>query len=683
MATPIDRSRAATPSLPHQPTQLELLREASVGVAHLLNDDIEAAKTTLAAQPECPYHLTGLGITRFMEASLGMETQELAVAMTTLFKAESVSKAAKTVKTDQVRWWHADVEHDILIADAVIGQAIIHILSGSYLDFVKAAYKLQRCHSLFEKSFKQIYPDTVTDKDSAATINRVLEDKYATAADARAKGAPTMSRQSSSWSLFKRSESAASTPNSVKNGKVPAKDLQKSLAQLKLGSSASVDKIQTPTAGTIWQDEMASLVISGALFGHGLFELVFALLPPKVRKVTSFVGFSNGNRRKALTLLEVPAIQGSDIHASFASLALLTYHGLVLLMSGWQAQEAELIDQCSTILSRVEQRFPEGTLWLLNRAKILRMKGQVEEAIKVLQDARNSSFKQAESIVWFELCWCWLSMNRWEEAAHAFSEMTRLSAWSHGTYTFTRLGCYLQLEHTPENIARVKKCIEEELPQQIGKKKIMGSTAPIEQFILSRLGFWQRKLDRAHARGRKDVELWQIIKINPALEIAIQWNGIPRAPAKQQQETIDSLLALSPPIDADWKTVHADADLDTIEELAIRALLLGISYRSLGKLEEGRKHLHAASQVAVELPTCYAAPAAKLELGILLCVEADRNAKGKSKEEARPIYKAAFADANRLFESALAASFDMDSRLASRITMLRVEMDDKKAQLAI
>ena len=96
-------------------------------------------------------------------------------------------------------------------------------------------------------------------------------------------------------------------------------------------------------------DAVAQLVVGGSAFGHGLFELVFALLPPKLRKLTSFFGYSYGNRSVALKLLSVSAM-GTDVHASFASLVLLTYYGLVLLMSGWQADRSLLIQQCKQVL---------------------------------------------------------------------------------------------------------------------------------------------------------------------------------------------------------------------------------------------------------------------------------------------------------------------------------------------
>jgi hypothetical protein len=73
-----------------------------------------------------------------------------------------------------------------------------------------------------------------------------------------------------------------------------------------------------------------------------------------------------------------------DVHGVFAGLVLMTYRGAVLLFSGYQADEEkllkeyrEIVDRCVTYINysnhmvnmnhRVDKRYPEGALWILNR----------------------------------------------------------------------------------------------------------------------------------------------------------------------------------------------------------------------------------------------------------------------------------------------------------------------------
>ena len=105
-----------------------------------------------------------------------------------------------------------------------------------------------------------------------------------------------------------------------------------------------------------------------------------------------FFGF-NHDRKLALRALAVSA-SGNDVHSVFAGLALMTYYGVVLLMSGYQADEKyilqqyrSIVDKCvhappclliplSTILTqgnqtcRLENKYPTGTLWILNRVRL-------------------------------------------------------------------------------------------------------------------------------------------------------------------------------------------------------------------------------------------------------------------------------------------------------------------------
>jgi hypothetical protein len=88
---------------------------------------------------------------------------------------------------------------------------------------------------------------------------------------------------------------------------------------------------------------------------------------PKLKKAIGWLGFSNSNRAVALKLLTLASMNGNDVHGYFASLALLTYYGLILLMSGYQSDESFLIGECEKILDHICVKFPNGTLWILNR----------------------------------------------------------------------------------------------------------------------------------------------------------------------------------------------------------------------------------------------------------------------------------------------------------------------------
>ena len=94
----------------------------------------------------------------------------------------------------------------------------------------------------------------------------------------------------------------------------------------------------------------------------------------------------------------------------------------------------------------MESRYPEGALWILNRAKILRMSYEPEEAIKVLKDGlkpeRQHTFAQADMMLWFELAWTLLSQRHYQEAADAFIKMTEINSWCVSPASFALLYKY-------------------------------------------------------------------------------------------------------------------------------------------------------------------------------------------------------------------------------------------------
>jgi tetratricopeptide (TPR) repeat protein len=275
--------------------------------------------------------------------------------------------------------------------------------------------------------------------------------------------------------------------------------------------------------------------------GHGLFNLVLSLLPAKVkcvqpslsyaaefdirgvayRSVVGFFGF-NHDRKLALRALAVSASR-NDVHSVFAGLALMTYYGVVLLMSGYQADEKYILKQYNAIVDKCVHAPPCSPLSMLlaqgqpniqtrkkvphrnfvdlepskaahwvvaytiisyspRQAKIHRMSGDPESAIKSLQAGlavdRTSVFLQADALLVFELAWVFLAQRRHEDAAKMFMKMTEINTWSHATYYFIAAGCHWSLG----NLKEVQRLLEA-TPAQIDKRKVGNKDLPTEVFI--------------------------------------------------------------------------------------------------------------------------------------------------------------------------------------------------------
>jgi hypothetical protein len=182
-------------------------------------------------------------------------------------------------------------------------------------------------------------------------------------------------------------------------------------------------------------------------------------------------------------------------------------------------------------------------------------------------------------------------------------------------------------------------------------------------------------------------------------------------------EQIKRLTAISPlpmisspfPIEAVAVVDNKTADLDCPEELASRALLLGILYRTIGEYKTSRLFFEDALCKSGQLPTSWIPGTTVFELANLDLVEAETvsntsvpstTQEGLSASQALGINKQASPSrpANReLWKKTLdsasgrldqvaslaANSPAMASRIESRVSMLRDEIGYKRAELGI
>jgi hypothetical protein len=81
-----------------------------------------------------------------------------------------------------------------------------------------------------------------------------------------------------------------------------------------------------------------------------------------------FFGY-NHDRKLALRALAVSA-NGTDVHSVFAGLTLMTYYGIVLLMSGYQADEKYILKQYRAIVGKCVYLRPYMLQLLLNTSNM-------------------------------------------------------------------------------------------------------------------------------------------------------------------------------------------------------------------------------------------------------------------------------------------------------------------------
>ncbi|KAF8638147.1 hypothetical protein AX17_002420 [Amanita inopinata Kibby_2008] len=681
------------------------LKSATTGFDHVFSNDIAQARQVFASKDD-PFHLLGLGACAFLEAALGMESVLMEEASRCLAASEAGSKKQlREIKYKQTSRFPPGLEWEILLADATVLSGLTHALSESYMGYIQCLYALNSAHSKFARLYKTVFPHGLDGHDT-----------------------PTHLREpSSNISLH----SAPPTPRSGLFGRLTGS----------IGPSGAL----TPNIPPVIRPEgpVEELIVAGTAFGYGLFNLVFSLLPKKVQRMVGFFGFKY-DRKLALHALSVAAAK-SDSHSVFAGLVLMSYWNIVLFMSGWQGNREKLMKEYRAINEPILARYPTGSLWSLNRAKILRLSNDPEGAIAVLQEGirpgRVHLFKQADTLLVFELAWTLLGQQRYQEAAEMFQKMKEMNSWSHATYHFISAGCYISVG----NLDKAQELFDA-IPDLIGKK-VAGRSPPTEVFVKTKIEFYKEKQRR---RGGSEARFVEAIKISPAEEIGIFWNNHAHVSPSIARDRINKFLNLSPPIvspPSRVSSVHTDSpspstgsnsvpaaitnaapeapvDLDTPDELAIRSLLLGINYRTAGDYATAHHYLTDAHAQRANINTnTWVAGISMFELAVLDLRELDAkmseqpssdgmgdgilaaavttaledlklkeggdvgdSGTGQSLTLQQQEWANVLKAAEEKLDQALAwspQSVDLSSRLDSRISMLKEEIATKREMLGI
>ncbi|KAK0442051.1 outer membrane protein Iml2/Tetratricopeptide repeat protein 39 [Desarmillaria tabescens] len=622
----------------------EQLRSASKGFDFLFSNAIADAQTEFT-NDDSPFHSLGAGVCVFLEAAMGMESAKMEEAAKSLAQSEAGSrKQMKAVKSRTNARLPPGIEWEIVNVDSVVLLGITHALGESYMGYLQCIYSLNSAHSKFTKLFKTVFPNGL--------------DGYRTPA-----ASPSVSRKPSNPSI--RSVSTNATKTSF-------------FSKWSGGSTLAVPQPIIP------EGPVEELIISGTAFGFGLFNLVFSLLPKRIQGVVGFFGFKH-DRKLALQALAVSAAK-TDVHSVFAALVLMTYHGVVLLLSGYQADEAHILKQYGAMVASVSERYPAGSLWILNQAKIKRMSYDAPGAIAVLRDGlkpdREASFKQADTLLVFELAWTLLAERRYEEAAIEFIRLTELNNWSPATYYFIATGCYI----TIGDLDKAQELFDA-IPGMIDKRKMGGKDLPMEVLIKKKIEFYKEKQKR---RGGDEKKLVQCMKISPAEEMAIFWNTHERISKSVAKAHIRDWASLTPrsslrsafmeTLDLPLPPAGVPLDLDTPDELALRSLLLGIVHRVTEDFQSSRAFFQDAIGKHGDIRvSTWISGLAMFELAVVDLKE--KEAGGKEGDGWEEVLEGAEAKLDKAM--ALAPnSTDLSSRLDSRISMLREEIGIKREMLA-
>jgi len=157
--------------------------------------------------------------------------------------------------------------------------------------------------------------------------------------------------------------------------------------------------------------------------------------------------------------------------------------------------------------------------------------------------------------------------------------------------------------------------------------------------------------------------------------------------------TISSPTLSSLPTSSTEASKKERLDLDNADELAVRALILGVCHRTVGEYEAAHRFLEEAAKYQEDgklKVNTWVAGLAYFEMAVDEIKEYEASEKAKAKEGGgsvdtkrwEKVLKGASARLDRALHFS-GSAIDLSSRLDSRVSMLRDEIVAKKAALGI
>lgn len=140
--------------------------------------------------------------------------------------------------------------------------------------------------------------------------------------------------------------------------------------------------------------ELEIIFLQGTKLGLGIYNMVLAMIPKRILRILELIGFT-GDRKLGLQLL-LEGCSGTSVQSIGGLLCFVFLFGYVvklkyLLGIGSSAEEIEMVEKMAV---RLTTKYPNSTALLYVRGRIEHLKGNVEQAIALLQKSIEKKSKR-------------------------------------------------------------------------------------------------------------------------------------------------------------------------------------------------------------------------------------------------------------------------------------------------
>ncbi|KAI9475830.1 MAG: hypothetical protein EXX96DRAFT_651552 [Benjaminiella poitrasii] len=749
------------PCLPSLQLVTYWIAETQKGLDAFFNDDYELAQAIfMQHHEESPFHAVGFALMAYVEAMLGFETDKIQIALEKIAAAEHLSRQFS--KKARKKNWHghrskrshlhfeeqdsvvisfedthnpifpskatkpnqcskaSDIQYELLATSCMLMSSTIQLLRNSWLEYVKAAYKLRKAYKLYEQMFEAL----TNQKASEYAINLKKSPQSTAGRQYDLFTAATSPFEQQQHQQQQSLTTVLTTPPYVRSSWN-----EKRLSLFHLPSKPNFDNhvykrrpmstldlhsnIENMSATGLSNTIIENAIESGIFFGIGLFSLIFSLLPPRVNKILNTFGFQS-SRPFALHILQ-RSFKNQGLYSSLSALSLLTYYtNLSLFIHPQLLPTSFRLKNAREILDQMKLLFPQGKIWKLLEGKLCKMEGKTRRGVEILRDARrrdNTSIEvgllklstsapaatkktalcelaQLQALAVYEMGWGQIFLGDYFQASETFFRLESMNNWSRAFYHYIATCCMFADDEYDKSAIEYM-----EIPAILKRKKHLGGRLlPNEIFAERKIKHWRMKYlirTKCHNLTVDDVildgpTLKSVVVVHPLWELIYLWNGF-------SQLNTDMLNSIKQSIVNTLTTLSKE---EMGSDIPLLYLLLGVSVRELGDFDLADKYL----QKSILYEGCqsedqWVTPYALYEMAALCCFKLmqtknDLRMQKKLHKEAYDwIHKSEHRLTHRLnngqhhqnpesIASDSTGDSDWDSRLHVRCQLLKEKLED-------
>lgn len=349
--------------------------------------------------------------------------------------------------------------------------------------------------------------------------------------------------------------------------------------------------------GVLKQQTIGSKHEVGAIkLGFGGFSLVISMLPPKLLRLLSVLGF-RCDRKAGLRDIEESLCSGG-LRSSASGMLLLSYHVILPAFFSIPQEREQHIECAERVLATLHEMYPGSFFLSYYKGRLQRLKrdlpGSIEWFIKLEEGLRltpNSKFFKMRHAWLYELGVSYMLELEWEAAEKYWAELEKDCVWSRAFFAYMHGVCLSMNgkdKHAADQFAKVPGLL---------RGKISGRVLAEEQYVSRKVK--DHALDTLE--GVKSIQA----RIS-GVEFLYLWNSFPQMPHDKLERVVQiieeaetMLIGSTSRYTKDsigrlqWMFEDSDEEdeIEMQDDYAVCSLIKGTAFRELGKLDAAHECL--------------------------------------------------------------------------------------------